>query len=98
MGNTFIINRIELKRVLTVFGISERNIDALLSELNKMHKHANAVIFAGMRQKLGMKSDDIANVLRRIGVDDITIANIFNTIDEERIKNTYGRIVELFME
>ena len=98
MGATFTISRIELKRMLTVLGVSEKSIDELIAELNKMHRHANAVTFTGMLQKLGLKSEDITNVLRRIGVDDISVSNIMNTLDEERIKNAYGRIVDISIE
>lgn len=98
MGATFTVNRIALKRMLTVLSLSERSIDELLANLNKMHRHVNAVAFAGMLQRLGLKSDSIANVLRRIGIDDITIASIFNMLDEERIKSAYGRIVEIQIE
>jgi hypothetical protein len=98
MGVSFVVNRIGLKRMLTVLGVSEKNTDALLAELNRMHRHVNAVAFAGMLQKIGLKNSDIGNVLRRIGIDDITITNIFNVLDEEKIKSTYGRVVEILME
>lgn len=98
MGVSFTVNRIELKRMLTSLGASEKNIDDLIANLNKMHRHANAVAFAGMLQKLGLKTEGIGNILRRIGIDDISISNIFNTLDEEKIKNTYGRIVDISIE
>ena len=60
--------------MLTTLGVSERNTDDLLNNLNKTAQaFANAVTFAGMLQKLGLKSDDMANILRRIGIDDISI-------------------------
>lgn len=98
MGASFTVNRIELKRMLTVLGVSEKNSDELFAELNRMHRHVNAVNFTGMLQKLGLKNEDIGNVLRRIGIDDITISSIFNVLDEEKIKSTYGRVVEIQME
>lgn len=98
MGLSYTVNRIELKRTLTILGVSEKNIDDLLAELNKMHRHVNAVSFAGMLQKIGLKNEDIGDVLRRIGIDDITITSIFNVLDEEKIKSTYGRVVEILME
>jgi hypothetical protein len=95
MGVSFTVNRIELKRILTVLGVSERSIDEFIADLNRMHRHANVMVFAGILQKLGLKNEDVTNVLRRIGIDDIVISNVFNVLDEERIKSTYGRIVEL---
>ncbi|MGA3020778.1 MAG: hypothetical protein ABSD68_02415 [Candidatus Micrarchaeales archaeon] len=98
MGLSFTVNRIELKRMLSVLGVSERNIDEFIGELNRMHRHTNVVLFANMVQKLGLKNDDVTNVLRRIGIDDVVISNVFNVLDEERIKSTYGRVVELLFE
>src|SRR5208283_5125157 len=98
MGLSFTVNRIELKRMLTVLGVSERSADEMLAELNKRHRHVNAVTFAGMLQKVGLKNDDISNLFRRIGVDDVTISNVINTLDEERIRSAYGRIVEILIE
>lgn len=98
MGGTYTVSKVALKRMLTTLGISERNTDDLLNNLNKTHRHSNAVTFVGMLQKLGLKSDDMANILRRIGIDDISITKIFNTLDEERIKSAYGRVVEVKVE
>ena len=98
MGVTLTVSRIELKRMLTTLGISEKNIDDIIGTLNRAHRHANAITFAGMLQKAGLKSNDVANVLRRIGVDDIAITNIFNLLEEERIKSAYGRVVDITLE
>jgi len=93
-----VVSRIELKRMLTSLRVSERNLDEFLASLHRMHRHANAVSFAGMLQGLGLKTDDIANVLRRVGVDDISISSIFNMLDEERIRSSYGRVVDIRLE
>lgn len=98
MGATFTVGRITLKRMLIALGMSERSVDELLAELNKTHRHANAVAFANSLQRLGLKHEDMVNVLRRIGIDDITISSIFNVVDEERIKSAYGRVVEIFIQ
>jgi hypothetical protein len=98
MGVSFTVTRIELKRMLTVLGVSERSIDEMLSQLNKMHRHVNVVMFAGMLQKIGLKNDNVSNILRRMGIDDVTLVNVLNTLDEERIKSAYGRIVDISLE
>ncbi|MDE1854803.1 MAG: hypothetical protein KGH57_00575 [Candidatus Micrarchaeota archaeon] len=98
MGATFTVSRIELKRTLTTLGVSEKKIDELTGELNRMHRHANAVVFAGMLQRAGLKAEDAANVLRRIGIDDIAISSIFNTLEEDRIKSAYGKVVDIVVE
>jgi hypothetical protein len=87
-----------MKRMLTSMGVSDKSVESLLSSLNKMHRHVNAVAFVGMLQKIGLKQREISNMLRRIGIDDVSITEVFNTLDEERIKSAFGRIVELKVE
>ncbi|MGC9099195.1 MAG: hypothetical protein ACP5HW_01445 [Candidatus Micrarchaeia archaeon] len=95
MGKTFIVNRIELRKNLTLLGISDVNINSLEAELNKRHRHINAVAFAGLLQKIGLRQDEIINLFRRIGIDDVKITEIMNVLDEEKINEAYGRVVEL---
>ncbi|MDE1762399.1 MAG: hypothetical protein KGH59_04445 [Candidatus Micrarchaeota archaeon] len=98
MGETFVVNRIDLRRMLTMLKVSDKNIDQLEANLNRLHRHVNAVAFAGMLQKLGLKQGDITNIFRRMGVDDVSITNIFNALDEQRINETLGKIVVLSVE
>jgi len=98
MGATFTVNRIELKRMLTVLSASERSIEDLLSDLDKMHRHVNIVVFVGMLEKIGLRSEEVSNLLRRVGIDDITVSKIFGVLDEDRIKSAYGRVVEISLE
>ncbi len=98
MQGTFIISRIDLKKTLLSLGISDASVEGMLNMLNKSHRHVNAVVFVGMLQKLGLKSRSITNILRRMGVDDTTITEISNALDEEKIQSTYGKVVELIVE
>ena len=98
MGTTFVVNRLDLKRMLTMLKVSNKSIDELEANLNRLHRHVNAVAFAGMLQKLGLKQGDITNIFRRLGIDDVNITNVFNSLDEEKINETFGKIVELNIE
>ncbi len=98
MPGSYAVNRIELKKMLTSLGVSDASAEKLLATLNKMHRHINAVAFVDMLEKMGVKQYSINNILRRIGVDDATIAEIFNVLDEERIQSTFGKVVKLEIE
>ncbi len=98
MGGTFAINKIELKRILSSFKVSDKNSESILNQLDRMHKHVNVVMFTGMLQNVGLKHNDIMNILRRAGIDDVTISNIFDMLEEERIRNTFGKMIELTVE
>lgn len=98
MANTFIINRIKLERILSGFKVNAKNINELLNQINKTHRHVNAVAFVNMLHKYGLRQEEVSNILRRMGFDEVTITEIFNMIDEERISQTYGKIVELWVD
>ncbi len=98
MANTFIINRIKLERILSGFKVSTKNINELVNQLNKTHRHVNAVAFVSLLHRYGLRQEEVSNILRRMGFDEVTITEIFNMIDEERISQTYGKIVELWVD
>lgn len=98
MGATFTISKLEFKKLLSGFKISDKNVDQIVAQIDKSYKHINAIALADQLQKLGMKQNDVANIFRRLGIDDITISNIFDIIEEERIKSTFGRLVEISVE
>ncbi|MDE1824808.1 MAG: hypothetical protein KGH61_02200 [Candidatus Micrarchaeota archaeon] len=98
MPGTFALNRIDLKKMLTMLKVSEKGIDQLEASLNRMHRHVNAVAFAGMLEKLGLRQEDITNIFRRMGIDDVSITEVFNALDEERINETFGKVVVLKVE
>ena len=98
MGETFTVSRIELKKLLVALNVSEKNIVDFETAMKKSHKHVNAVAFAGMLMKYGLKQKDVADIMRRVGIDDLVISDILNTLDEERIGETFGRVVELSVE
>ena len=98
MPGTFTITKIELKRMLTSYNISDKNIELMVSSMDKTHKHVNAVAFAGMLSRVGLRQKDITNILRRIGIDDISITNIFDTLDEEKIRSAFGKAVEIIVD
>ncbi len=95
MANTFVINRIKLEQILAAFKVSTKNIDDMLNQINKTHRHINALAFVSMLRRYGVRPVDASNILRRIGVDDVTITDIFNMLDEQNISETYGKVVEL---
>lgn len=95
---TFTVSRVELKKVLSSLGVSDGVTEGLLSAMDKTHKHVNVITFVDMLQKIGLKQYDINNILRRVGLDDTSIAEVFNVLDEQRIQNTFGKIVKLVVE
>lgn len=97
-ASTFTIARNELRRVLTVYGMGEKSIQALFSSMEKSHRHINALSFAAALEKSGMDRDKSANVFRRLGLDDLTITGVFETLDEQRVSAETGRIYSAVLD
>ncbi|MEM0201625.1 MAG: hypothetical protein QXR73_00400 [Candidatus Micrarchaeaceae archaeon] len=92
--DTFSISRQELRRILTIYKVDESSMAKLFSDMEKAHRHINAIAFAGMLEKINLKRDAIVNVLRRLGMDDVTINNTIEGMDEQKLLAESGRIFE----
>ena len=95
---TFTINRVELRRVLTGVGVSEKGMQALFAAMEKAHRHINIIAFVGMLEKAGLDRDESSNVFRRLNMDDVTIKKAFDMVDEERINSETGRLYDVSLE
>lgn len=95
---TFVISRQELKRILLAFNMNEKNIESLLTNMEKAHRHVNVITFTGLLEKANLDREKISNVLRRLGIDDLTIRNILNVMDEQKIVAETGRLFNANIE
>ena len=91
---TFTISRNELRKVLVSMGMSDKNVISLFGVLDKAHKHANSISFVTMLERMGMDRAKSTRILRRIGLEDITIENVMNMVDESKINAEIGRTYE----
>jgi hypothetical protein len=91
-SNTFTIPRQDLRRILVIYGVSEKTIQGMFAAMEKAHRHMNVISFAALLEKAGVDRDRSANIFRRLGMDDITIRNVFGMVDEQKISAETGRI------
>ncbi len=92
--DSFDISRSELRKVLVSAGMADRNIMALFGMLDKAHKHINAVSFVTILARMGLDYDKAIIVLRRMGLDDVTINNVMEMVDESKIDSEIGRVYD----
>jgi hypothetical protein len=98
MGNTYVVNRLRLEQILSSFKVNAKSVSEIMSQMDRAHRHMNALAFVSMLRRYGVKPVDAANILRRIGIDDVKITDIFNMLDEQNINETYGKVVELSVD
>lgn len=93
-SNTYTISRIEVRRILLALKASEKSIEGIISSMEKSHRHINVISFISLLEKAGLERDDIVNVLRRLGMDDVMISNVMGMVDEKRITSEIGRVYD----
>ncbi|MGC8687202.1 MAG: hypothetical protein ACP5RM_00690 [Candidatus Micrarchaeia archaeon] len=89
------ILRNELRRILIAMHIDDKNIEALFSSMEKSHRHVNVIAFVSSLEKINLSRDQIANVLRRIGISDVAISNIFEMVDVQKISAEIGKVYNI---
>jgi hypothetical protein len=82
---TFIVTRQEMRRILMGFDVSEKSCENIFTSIEREHKHMNAIVLAGLLEKSNVPRVTIANIFRRIGIDDVAINNVLEAADEEKI-------------
>jgi hypothetical protein len=94
MANTdsFTISRNDLRKALVGMGMEEKSILALFNILNKAHRHINVIGFVTTLERIGMGREKSARVLRRMGMNDVVIANVFRMVDESKIDAEIGKV------
>jgi hypothetical protein len=95
---TFVISRPELRKMLVGFGVPEKNIETTFALMDRAHKHVNAIVFAGLLEKANIDRDSIVNIFRRLGMDDVSIANILDSADEAKIIAETGKMFEVNLD
>jgi predicted membrane GTPase involved in stress response len=96
--DTFSISRTELRRVLTAYKVSEASIQKIFSEMEKAHRHINVVAFVGLLEKSAVSRANAANILRRLGMNDVMINDMLNMADEQKTIAESGRIYDATVE
>ncbi len=96
--STFTISRMELRRILSAYGMPERKMQDIFSNMEKSHRHIDVVRFVGLLERGGLGRDKLVNVLRRMNMNDILIEEILNTADESRINAETGRLYRADVE
>jgi hypothetical protein len=93
-SNTLSISRVELRRILLALKVSDKNIESIISNMERSHRHINIVTFISLLEKAGLERDAIINMLRRLGMDDVTINIVIGMVDEQRIVAEIGRVYD----
>ncbi|MCL4379171.1 MAG: hypothetical protein M1160_02800 [Candidatus Marsarchaeota archaeon] len=96
--NTLTVSRIELKRILSSYGVAERSMSEVFASMERLHRHVNIIQFINLLEKAGLGRDRIVNVFRHMGMDDVLIGDALNMADESKINAETGRLYKATVE
>ncbi|MCL5007870.1 MAG: hypothetical protein M1562_01310 [Candidatus Marsarchaeota archaeon] len=91
-GNSYSVQRKELKRLLVAYRVSEPDIARLFSDAEKKHNHINVISFYAELQRLNISRDKIIQILRRFGMDDLAISKVMDMADAEKLLSESGHL------
>lgn len=97
-GKTFSLPRIELRKILIAYGVSERDISTIVSQIERAHMHMNVISFASLLEKAGLSNYKVTNIFRRIGMKDMDIRRVMDMIDSYRINAETGRLYDVTLD
>ena len=97
-NNTLVISRMNLKKILLAYGLSDKKMNEIISGMEKGHRHINIVQFIFMLEKAGVQTDKMANLFRRLNMDDVQINEVLDMADDSKISAETGRLYNAVIE
>lgn len=84
MMKTIPFEKIELRKKLKQFGLSETHVEEMFNLFDRRSRHMDAITFVISLEKFGINRSQIADFLKDIGIDDITLTNLLSRADYKK--------------
>lgn len=91
MGKSIIFLKEELRRKMRQYGLSEEKIEELSRTFEKNSRHIDTISFVILLERFGLHRRGITEFLKDVGIDDITIINIFGKVDLKKTEMSGSR-------
>lgn len=99
MGYSIQIEEKEFRKALRrLLNLSDDRINEIVTSFDKNHKHMNAVNFIIMLNRFGIPKESIGNFLKMFGVDEVTLINLFDEVDNLKNAKIGGKVYEIELE
>ncbi len=91
MVNSKIFLKEELRRKMRQYNLSEEKIEELSRTFERSSKHIDVISFVILLERFGLDRRSITEFLKDVGIDDITIINIFGKVDLKKTELSGSR-------
>ncbi|MEM2963142.1 MAG: ATP-binding protein [Candidatus Anstonellales archaeon] len=98
MAKVVSFERGELKKKLLSFGLDTVHIEEIVSLFSKKNNHLDVISFVILLERYGLGRNNITSLLKDMGIDDLTIINIFSKTDFKKLGMTGRDITQVILE
>ncbi len=88
----------DLKRRMLEFGLSEDRIEEVVRLFEQHNRHLDVVSFIIMLERFGIARPNITTFLKELGIEDMTIINIFTKADKRKAGVSDAEITQVSLE
>lgn len=90
--------REEMRKKLRVLGLNEEKVESLTKLFEKGSRHLDVVLFVILLERYNVTRNNITMFLKELGLDDVTIINIFTKADMKKSEVGGEDISQLVIE
>ncbi len=90
--------REDFRRKLRQYGLGEEKIENLSQMFDRSSRHMDVVSFVIMLERYGIVRRNIGDFLKDAGMDDMTIINIFSSVDRKKSGSGSKEITQVVLE
>ncbi|MBS3067678.1 hypothetical protein J4450_03180 [Candidatus Micrarchaeota archaeon] len=91
MVKSIVFLKEELRRKMRQYGLSEEKIEDVSRTFEKNNHHIDTISFVILLERFGLDRRSITEFLKDVGIDDITIINIFGKVDLKKTEMSGSR-------
>ena len=91
MVKSIVFLKEELRRKMRQYGLSEEKIEDVSRTFEKNNHHIDTISFVILLARFGLHRRSITEFLKDVGIDDITIINIFGKVDLKKTEMSGSR-------
>ncbi len=91
MANSVTFLKEEFRKKIRRLGMAEERIEEMCRTFEKYNKHIDVISFVILLERFGIDRRNITDFLKDVGIDDITIINIFGKVDVKKTELSGAR-------
>ena len=98
MAKTYPFEKIEMRKKLKLFGLSDAHLEEVMTLFDKKNKRMDVITFVLTLEKFGVSRTQVSNFLKDIGIEETTLMSIFSKSDFKKAGVDDKKIQEVVLK